>query len=222
MTVPKRVVRHPQHCRAFAWRCRVLKDVERRENALMQGQIYFLDILHKKPILESVRQVLHRGDEKMTDVQKTEQEQAVEAAEQKANETNSTRSGKGTRVRVGQTRGRNPQVISWEAFDESQPDTLPSTWVEFMSLTGYDKAKDPESVIVPLLIAGFNSQAYVAASDPIAEFVNPAWEDERKKQFRIVVRNYASMNDLSIEEAVALIKPGVEKSFLKTQAVATA
>mgnify|MGYP006338789657 FL=1 len=46
-------------------------------------------------------------------------EQLVKEMEVKAEETKKTRTGKGTRVRVGQTRGKNPKVIIWEAFDDS-------------------------------------------------------------------------------------------------------
>lgn len=136
-------------------------------------------------------------------------EQLVKEMEKKADETNKTRSGKGTRVRVGQTRGKNPQVITWEAFDESQPDTLPKTFAEFTSLT---KIED-EATIVNLLIDGYNSSQYTAASDPIAEFVNPTWPDEVQKQFRLVVRNYSNAAKVSIEDAVSIIKPGIEASL---------
>ena len=61
----------------------------------------------------------------MSEDQKTANAAALETMQKLADETNAKRSGVGTRVRVGQTRGKNPQVISWEAFDESQPDTLP-------------------------------------------------------------------------------------------------
>lgn len=141
----------------------------------------------------------------------TEQEKAVKAAELKAEAENKTRTGKGTRVRVGQTRGRSPQVITWEAFDESIPDSLPGTLSEFMEIS---KTND-EHVIVSYLIDGFNSAAYTAASDPVAEFVEATWPEDVQKQFRIVVRNYANATEVSIEDAVALIKPGIVKSQAK-------
>ena len=40
-------------------------------------------------------------------------EKAIDAAKAKADETNKTRTGKGLRIRVGSTRGKNPQVISF-------------------------------------------------------------------------------------------------------------
>ena len=135
------------------------------------------------------------------------------AARNKAEEANKTRTGKGTRIRVGQTRGKNPQVISWEAFDDSKPDTLPASLSEFMEIS---KVSD-EKEIVSMLIDGFNAQAYTAASDPIAEFVNAAWPDDVQKQFRLVVRNYSNATGASIEDAVALIKPGIEAAQAKAK-----
>jgi len=117
---------------------------------------------------------------------------------------NEGREGKGTRVFLGMTRGRNPQEIQYEAFDESQPETLPTTLTEFMELT---KTND-EKVIVGYLLDGFNSANYTAASDPIAEFVDASWPEELQKQFRTVVRNYSSGASISIDDAVALLKPG--------------
>lgn len=147
----------------------------------------------------------------MTDVQKSAQEIALENAESEAAAENAKRSGKGTRKRVGQTRGRNPQVISYEAFDESKPDTLPTSLSEFMDLT---KTQD-EKVIVSLLIDGFNSAAYTTASDPVAEFVEATWPEDVQKAFRTVVRQYAANANVSIEDAVALIKPGIVASQAK-------
>jgi hypothetical protein len=138
-------------------------------------------------------------------------EKLVEETQKKADEQNKTRTGKGTRLRVGQTRGKNPQVITWEAFDESKLDTLPSNVEEFLTLTN---TKD-EKIYLSYLIGGYNDAMYTAASDPIAEFVNPAWPDEVQKTFRVVVRNYANGANVSIEDAVALIKPGIEKSQAK-------
>lgn len=137
-----------------------------------------------------------------------------EAMGKKEAELNAGRTGKGTRAAVGMTRGKNPQEVTYEAFDETQPDTLPKTLSEFMDLT---KVSD-ENVIVSYLIDGFNSASYDAASDPIKEFVNPAWSDEMQKQFRIVVRQYASGASIPIEDAVALIKPGIEAAHAKAQA----
>jgi hypothetical protein len=133
--------------------------------------------------------------------------------EAKEKELNKERTGKGTRVFIGMTRGRNPQMIQYEAFDESQPDTLPKDLAEFMNLglVGVPTNKH-EDVIVGYLIDGFNSASYTAASDPVAEFVDLSWPEDVQKQFRLVVRNYAGATECSIEDAVALIKPGIVKS----------
>lgn len=136
----------------------------------------------------------------------------LDAARQKADEQNKSRTGKGTRLRVGQTRGRNPQVITWEAFDDSQPETLPTSLSEFMEVA---KVSD-EKAIVGMLIDGFNAQAYGNASDPIAEYVNPVWPEEIQRNFRLAVRNYSNATQVSLEEAAALIKPGIDKVHGKT------
>ena len=130
------------------------------------------------------------------------------AREKKLNEG---RTGKGTRAFLGMTRGRNPQEIQYEAFDDSLPDTLPKTLSEFMEVA---KVSD-ENIIVSFLLDGFNSAAYTAASDPVAEFVEATWPEDVQKQFRIVVRNYSNATGVSIEDAVALIKPGIVKSQSK-------
>lgn len=137
------------------------------------------------------------------------QEMELASKQKAADEANSSRSGVGLRVRVGQTRGRNPIVISWEAFDESKPETLPKGVQEFITVTG---VKDEPS-LVSYLISGYNDAAYTAASDPLAEYVNPAWPSDAATQFRLVVRNYSRGANVSLEDAVALIKPGFEKQF---------
>lgn len=131
-------------------------------------------------------------------------EQQVKEFQAKADETNKARTGKGTRVQVGSTRGKNTQVITFEAFDESQPDSLPKTIAEFVEIT---KAKD-EDALVAYLIEGFNADSYRTASDPIAEYVEPTWDEDATKAFRLVVRNYSNNAGVSIEDAVTLIKPG--------------
>jgi len=116
---------------------------------------------------------------------------------------------KGTLLRMGQTRGKNPQIVTWEAFDESHPETMPVSLSEFMDLT---KVQD-EKLIVSFLVDGYNSSQYTAASDPIAEFVEASWPEEIQKNFRMAVRNYATATVSSIEDAVALIKPGIVKAL---------
>lgn len=147
----------------------------------------------------------------MSTEQEQAQEKALEAKKAEIDAINEKRKvegkfPKGTLLRMGQTRGRNPQVVVWEAFDESLPETLPSTLTEFMELS---QVKDEKSIL-SFVIDGFNSAQYTAASDPIAEYVNLAWSDDVQKQFRMAVRNYSNAVGCSIEDAVALIKPGVE------------
>ena len=145
----------------------------------------------------------------MSEDEKTELQKEREQFEKEATAENKTKTGKGLRTAVGATRGRSTMNIKYQAFDESQPDTLPTTVEEFVSITGIKS----NSELASLLIVGFNDRAYTEASDPIAEFVNKSWPDELKAQFRIVVRNLAKMQEISIEDAVKFVKPGVEKKF---------
>lgn len=133
----------------------------------------------------------------------------LERKQKEADAENGKLTGVGVRTRVGQTRGKNPVVITWKAFDESKPDTLPTSIQQFMETTG---VKDEPS-LVSYLIGGYNDAAYTAASDPLAEFVDPTWKDEAQAQFRLVVRNYSRGAGVSLEDAVALIKPGFSKQF---------
>ena len=144
----------------------------------------------------------------MGNEEKTALELAEEAALAKAKATNDTRTGKGTRVAVGMTRGRNPQVVSWEAFDESQPDTLPKSLSEFMDIA---KVSD-EAVIVSYLLDGFNLSARTNASDPVAEFVDASWPEDVQTRFKASIRNFSRDSGLSIEDAVAIIKPSIVKA----------
>lgn len=154
---------------------------------------------------------MSKKEKELTPEQKAAKERLsaeVAKAEEKAKAENASRTGQGTRVAVGMTRGRNPQVISYEEFDDALPETLPKSLSEFMTLT---KTED-EKLIVEYLIDGFNDAQYTLASDPVAEFVDASWPDDVKKSFRLVVRNYATNANVSIEDAVALIKPGIEKA----------
>lgn len=152
----------------------------------------------------------------MSEDQKTAQELALEAKEKEVKEINDKRSGKGTRVRVGQTRGRNPQIITFEAFDESKPDTLPTSLSEFMELA----KTDDEKLIVGYLVDGYNSASYTTASDPIAEFVEASWPEEMQKGFRLAIRSYSVNAGVSVEDAVALLKPGFSAAVAKKSAEA--
>lgn len=145
----------------------------------------------------------------MSEDQRTAKEIELETKQKEADEYNASLSGVGVRRRIGQTRGKNPMVISWDAFDESKPDTLPTSIQQFMDVTN---VKDEPS-LVSFLIGGFNDAAYTSASDPLAEYVDLSWPQDAQTQFRLVVRNYARGANVSLEEAVGLIKPGFEKQF---------
>lgn len=143
----------------------------------------------------------------MTDTQVDAQEAKLKEVQAKADATNSSRTGVGTRVKVGQTRGRNPQVITFEFFDETKVDTLPKSIDEFTKIAGVAD----EAALLSMCIDGYNQQSYTNASDPIAEFVEPGWDSETIKQFRTVIRNFvgATNGKVNVEEAVNLIKPGI-------------
>lgn len=146
-----------------------------------------------------------------TAAEQTEKEKTKardEAMRAREKELNSSKTGKGLRTFLGMTRGRNPQEIQYENWDETQPDTLPTTLSEFMDLRKVTDEKD----IVRRLILGDNDVLYSEASDPVAEFVDVTWPEEVQKQFRLVVRNYSNATGVSIEDAVALIKPGIVAS----------
>src|SRR5882672_12657244 len=131
--------------------------------------------------------------------------------EREEKDLNKDRTGKGTRAMISMSRGRNPVKVTYGAFDESKPETLPVDLAEFMDLSKINEEKE----IIALPIDGFNSASYTTASDPVAEFVEPTWPDDVQKAFRLVVRNYATNAQVSIEDAVALIKPGIVASQAK-------
>lgn len=132
--------------------------------------------------------------------------EALVKAQKEAEESNKAKTGKGLRTRAGQTRGKNPSVISWDAFDDSQVDTLPTSIKEFMELTG---TKD-EPVMVGYLIDGFNSAAYGLASDELYEYVDDSWSAETQGQFRLAVRNFVKASGMELEKVVNLLKPAID------------
>lgn len=153
----------------------------------------------------------------MSNEERSAKEIEIEKLEKAADEFNKALGkGVGLRKRVGQTRGKNPQIIEWMEFDESQPETLPKEMKDFSEVTKVDD----EPGLVRLLILGFNVDAYTSASDPLKEYVNPAWPSDAQTQFRIVVRNYSKGANVSLEDAVNLIKPGFDAQFGKAAPVA--
>lgn len=144
----------------------------------------------------------------MSDDQKSALDIAREAAQKIADETNSTRTGISTRVTVGATRGKNPQIISYEQFDESVPDSLPKSheaFVEFVKPTGVE--------FLDYLIRGYNAARFEAASDPLAEYVVASWPNDVQGAFRQAVRNYSRGLGMTLEDAAAVIRPGFVKKF---------
>jgi hypothetical protein len=152
----------------------------------------------------------------MSNEERSAKDVELEAAQKTADEKNAALSGIGMRWRVGQTRGKNPIVISWLAYDESQPTTLPTTIEGFMQ----NSEVVDEPTLVTYLIAGINDANYTAASDPLAEFVEDYWPQEAQTQFRLVVRNYSRGAQVTLEKAVELIKPGFSAQFPKPAAPA--
>lgn len=136
-------------------------------------------------------------------------EAEIKAMQDLADETNKGRSGKGTRVRVGQTRGKNPKVISWESFDTDYPESLPSDAAEFLSLT---KTTD-DRLFTAYCIDGYNAAMYAAASDVLSEYLEPNWPDAFAKQFKTNITTFVAMTGVSIEEAVSIVKPKVQRAF---------
>jgi hypothetical protein len=138
---------------------------------------------------------------------------------------NAKRTGKGTRYTLAMTRGKGTTEVNYESFHLDKPDTLPGDLTEFMALTEKFGGRKDENLLA-WLVDGFNENQYTAASDPIADFVNAAWADELKKNFRLAVRNYSNGVGVTIEDAVSLIKPGFDKMHDKnvaaTKAAATA
>lgn len=145
-------------------------------------------------------------------------ERELAEAQKTADAENAKKTGKGTRVRVGQTRGKNPKVISWDAFDTDKPETLPVNPAEFVELTN---TRD-EKVLTMYLIDGFNASQYGAASDVLAEYVEPNWPDTLVKQFKQAVTGYANATGVPIEDVVNLMKPGIVKAFEARLAAASA
>lgn len=157
--------------------------------------------------------------EEIAEAQSKARKEALEAKQKSLDsETNAKREGKGTRRFVGMTRGKNPQMVEFEQFDESKPDTLPSNLAEFVSLAKI--TGDAEKGILANAIIGWNEESWKNASDPIAEYVDSSWPEEIQKNFRTVVRNYSVGATVSIEDAVALIRPGIVAAVAKSKETA--
>ena len=141
-----------------------------------------------------------------------------------ANKERNTAGGIGTRIKVGQTRGKNPTVISFEYFDESNKDSLPKSTKDFAEYLAAPKyplgvtITPDDATFLEYLITGFNDAMYSRASDEIGEYIEDEWSAEQQSQFRLAVRNYSKLAEVSIEDAVTLIKPGLIAAFAKAKA----
>lgn len=146
-----------------------------------------------------------------TEKAKQEQLKARNAdMEKREKELNAAITGKGLRKFLGMTRGRNPQEIQYAGWDLSLVDSLPVTISEFAELR--KDAVSDEAGLVRRLLLGDNELLYTEASDPVSEYVDLTWPEDIQKMFRQVVRNYSSAAGISIEDAVALVKPGIAAS----------
>jgi len=144
----------------------------------------------------------------MSEEQKTANDSAKDMAIKQAEGVNLTRSGVGTRLKVGATRGKNPQVITFENFDDSKPETLPKSVAQFMEVI-----TSKEDALVDYLIRGLNEANYEAASDPLAEYVVASWAADVQLTFRTAVRNYSKGLGIPLEDAVSIIRPGFTAKF---------
>lgn len=129
-----------------------------------------------------------------------------EDMDRREKELNASRSGVGRRVFLAMTRGKNPVEIQFEAFDESQPDTLPKTLEEFFSIAAFGENAEKETL--RRLFVGDYEIAYTEASDPVAEYLDGI-PQELHKTFKAFVKSFSAERKCSIEDAVNLIKPGI-------------
>ena len=140
-------------------------------------------------------------------------EQVKTALELEVSELNKNLTGKGMRWVLANTRGKGSIQIKYLAFDSDVVGSLPETVSEFMDLSG----DADELVLVSYLITGKNDASYKKASDPVSEFVNPAWPDEIAENFKLAVKNLvkAGVAGGNLEAIVAIVKPGVDESYSK-------
>ncbi len=126
---------------------------------------------------------------------------------------NEKRKGKGTRLTAGMTRGKGSQVIQFEEFDTAQPDTLPASMKEFGELMAAVIGKPlTEADFVGYLIEGANAALYRDASDPIAEFVNPAWDKDTQAAFRMIVKNTVKVFPQPLDEVAKDVRAKLDKA----------
>ncbi len=146
---------------------------------------------------------------------KSVNELELKKQEEAARVANEKRTGKGTRIRVGQTRGRNPKVITWEAFDTDKADTLPETAKEFAEIVKtLNNGKELDNLtFVSYLVDGFNAAQYAAASDILSEYVEANWPADLVKSFKQAINGFVASAGISVEDAVSLMKPKIQAAF---------
>jgi hypothetical protein len=76
-----------------------------------------------------------------------------------------------------------------------------------------------DAPLLGYLIEGYNSLSEKNAADPVNEFVDASWPEDVQKRFKIVIRNYSNDANVSIEDAVSLLKPGIQKGIDAMRAV---
>lgn len=136
------------------------------------------------------------------------------SAQKAAAEVNKTRNGIGTRQHVGKTRGRATTVITYENFDDSLPDTLPKTFETLNPALQAVGLGVTEPELVELVILGANEKLYKAASDELAQYVNPVWDKAVANQFRLVVRNYAKGTGDDIDDVAKMMRAAFDKKHV--------
>jgi hypothetical protein len=133
-------------------------------------------------------------------------EAALKAIQTEVDGLNTPLTGKGLRWAAGMTRGKNPNAIKWQHFDEEKPETLPESLEEFATLSGVADAKK----FLVFVISGYNDEQYRLASDELNEFIEPHWNQETVTQFRFAVRNAVKLSKKPLETVVIAIKSMME------------
>jgi hypothetical protein len=144
----------------------------------------------------------------MSEEQAAEIVTARDKAVKEVAEKNAAITGVGERWKVGSTKGKNPTIVIYKFFDQSQPETLPKDVEEFSNTV----TTDP-TTLLDYLIRGRNEYLQEMAQDPLGEYVSNVWSPEVALTFRTAVRNYAKGLEMELEDAVAIIRPGFAKKF---------
>jgi len=84
-------------------------------------------------------------------------------------------------------KGNKGTKVQFEGIDETAP--RPDNPLE----VAMNLVKGEAQEFWERFVHGFNELAYEAVADPIAEFINPAWDDDKKKNFRLSVNAMAKV-----------------------------